>query len=87
VPQDEHDTGRRDGPATDEREELKRLQRDKKELRKANEILRLASVLCAGEARRPEMMVAFIDRRRATVNTDFILPLFTDLNFPLFGTI
>lgn len=47
VRQAEHDTGKREGFSTDEREELKRLQRENRELKKANEILRLASAFFA----------------------------------------
>ena len=47
VRQAERDTGKREGLTTDEREELKRLQRENRELKKANEILRLASAFFA----------------------------------------
>jgi transposase len=47
VRQAERDAGKREGMSTDEREELKRLQRENRELRKANEILRLASAFFA----------------------------------------
>jgi transposase len=43
IRQAERDTGKREGLTTDERIELKRLQRENRELKKANEILRLAS--------------------------------------------
>jgi len=43
----EVDTGLRDGVTTDERERLKALEREVKELRKANEILKLASAFFA----------------------------------------
>ena len=43
VRQAERDQGKREGLTTTEREELKRLQRENRELKKANEILRLAS--------------------------------------------
>jgi transposase-like protein len=43
----EIDTGLRDGVTTDERERLKALEREVKELRKANEILKLASAFFA----------------------------------------
>lgn len=45
--QAERDAGSREGLSTDERDELKRLQRENKELKKANEILRLASAFFA----------------------------------------
>ena len=47
VRQAERDAGKREGLTTDEREELKRLQRENRELKKANEILRLASAFFA----------------------------------------
>lgn len=55
VPQTLHDwvrkheinTGWRDGVTTEERERLKALEREVKELRKANEILKLASAFFA----------------------------------------
>jgi transposase-like protein len=43
----EVDTGRRDGVSTQERERIKVLERENKELRQANEILRLASAFFA----------------------------------------
>ena len=47
VRQAERDAGKREGLTTGEREELKRLQRENRELKKANEILRLASAFFA----------------------------------------
>ena len=43
----EIDTGARDGVTSDERERLKALERENKELRRANEILKLASAFFA----------------------------------------
>ena len=43
----ERDTGQRSGPTTDERERLKVLERENRELRRANEILRKASAYFA----------------------------------------
>jgi transposase len=43
----EIDTGMRDGVTTDERERIKALERENKELRRANEILKLASAFFA----------------------------------------
>ena len=45
----EIDVGRRPGPTTDERERLKRLEREDRELRRANEILKSASGFFAAE--------------------------------------
>jgi transposase len=47
VRQAERNRGTREGLTTSEREELKRLQRENRELRKANEILKLASAYFA----------------------------------------
>ena len=43
VRQAERDQGQRAGPTTDERERIKALERENRELRQANEILRKAS--------------------------------------------
>ena len=47
VRQAERDTGRRPGLATDERERLKALERENRELKRATEILRKASAYFA----------------------------------------
>jgi transposase len=47
VKQDERDRGTRPGLSTDERERLKALERENRELRQANEILRKASAYFA----------------------------------------
>jgi transposase len=47
VKQTERDTGKRAGLTTDERERLKALERENRELRQANEILRKASAYFA----------------------------------------
>ena len=47
VRQAERDRGQRPGPATDERERIKALEREVRELRKANKILRKASAYFA----------------------------------------
>ena len=47
VRQAERDTGQRAGLATDERQRLKELEREVRELRRANEILRKASAYFA----------------------------------------
>ena len=47
VKRDQIDTGVRDGITTSEREQMKALEREIKELRKANEILKLASAFFA----------------------------------------
>ncbi|MDV3249709.1 IS3 family transposase [Devosia sp. BK] len=58
----EVDSGKRAGVATDVAEKLKALERENRELRQANEILRKASAFRPGGARPPtEAMIAFID--------------------------
>ena len=47
VRQAERDLGKRDGPTTEERSRIKELEKEVRELRKANEILRLASAYFA----------------------------------------
>jgi len=47
VAQAERDQGRRAGTTTDERERIKALERENRELRQANEILRKASAYFA----------------------------------------
>ena len=47
VKQEEIDTGRRDGLTSDERARLKALEKENKELRRANEILKTASAFFA----------------------------------------
>lgn len=54
VRQAEIDTGNRPGLTTDERERLKRLERENFELRRANEILKSASAFFAAELDRPQ---------------------------------
>ncbi|MBX9811511.1 MAG: IS3 family transposase [Burkholderiales bacterium] len=62
----EIDTGVRDGVTSEERERIKALEREVKELRRANEILKLASAFFGpGGARPPyQEMRAFIDQHR-----------------------
>lgn len=47
VKKSEIDAGQREGLTTDERERLKKLERENKELRRANEILKTASAFFA----------------------------------------
>ncbi|WP_299913687.1 IS3 family transposase [uncultured Paracoccus sp.] len=62
----EVDSGRRAGIPSDLAEKMKALERENRELRQANEILRKASAyFCDGGARPPvEVMVGFIDAHR-----------------------
>ncbi|PPT92179.1 IS3 family transposase [Xanthomonas arboricola] len=66
VRQAERDQGRREGLSTSEREKMKSLEREVRELRQANEILRKASAyFCPGGARPPvQAMTEFIDEHR-----------------------
>ncbi len=66
VRQAERDQGLRAGTTSEERERLKVLERENRELRRANEILRKASAYFAqAEARPPvQAMIAFIDDHR-----------------------
>ena len=50
----EVDAGQRPGITTEERERLKLLERENKELRRANEILKSASAFFAAELDRPQ---------------------------------
>ncbi|WP_156454321.1 MULTISPECIES: IS3 family transposase [unclassified Sphingomonas] len=63
----EVDSGKRAGVPSDTADKLKALERENRELRQANEILRKASAyFCAGGARPPvQAMIAFIDDNRA----------------------
>ena len=47
IRQGERDKGKRPGPTTDEKEQIKGLEREVRELKRANEILRLASAFFA----------------------------------------
>ena len=66
VRQQERDTGQRPGPTSAEEERVKALEREVRELRKANEILRLASAFFRPGGARPPLQTlrAFIDRYR-----------------------
>ncbi|MGH8116976.1 MAG: IS3 family transposase [Rhodanobacteraceae bacterium] len=68
VRQAERDRGLRPGPTTEEHERIKQLERENRELRQANEILRKASAyFCPGGARPPgAAMKAFIDENKGT---------------------
>ncbi|MBQ5961539.1 IS3 family transposase [Massilia sp. ZL223] len=66
VRQQERDTGQRPGPTTAEEERIKALEREVRKLRKANEILRLASAFFGPGGARPPLQAvrAFIDQYR-----------------------
>jgi hypothetical protein len=59
-------------PTSEEREEIKQLKRENAELRKANEILRAASVFRDGARRRPDEPSAFIDNYRGRFGVELI---------------
>jgi transposase len=54
VRQAETDTGGRPGLTTDERDRLRELEKENRELRRANEILKRASAFFAAELDRPQ---------------------------------
>ncbi|WP_307701015.1 IS3 family transposase [Variovorax paradoxus] len=72
VKRDEVDNGVREGVTTSEAQRLKELEREVKELRRANEILKLASAFFGpGGARPPaEVLRDFIDKHRATFGVE-----------------
>nr|WP_143327174.1 IS3 family transposase [Paraburkholderia hospita] len=72
VKRDQVDHGERDGVTSDERERLKALEREVKELRRANEILKVASAFFAPGGARPPFQVlkAFIDQHRDTFGVE-----------------
>jgi transposase len=65
VKRDEVDSGEREGVSTSERERLKALEREVKELRRANEILKLASASCGLPRRATGVMLHSFAIRRA----------------------
>ncbi|RYG63174.1 IS3 family transposase [bacterium] len=68
----EVDSGMREGVTTSEAQRVKDLERENKELRRANEILKLASAFFApGGARPPtEVMMQFVDAHRAAYGVE-----------------
>ncbi|MGH7185415.1 MAG: IS3 family transposase, partial [Pseudomonadota bacterium] len=70
----EREEGQRPGLTTDEQQRLKVLERENRELRRANEILRKASAyFCPGGARPPrDVMVAFVDAHREVYGVESI---------------
>jgi transposase len=69
VKRDEVDSGEREGVSTSERERLKALEREVKELRRANEILKLASAFFA-QAELDRRLKSFIDQHRDTFGVE-----------------
>ncbi|MGX9219449.1 IS3 family transposase [Massilia varians] len=74
VRQQERDTGQRPGPTTAEEERIKALEREVRELRKANEILRLASAFFGPGGARPPLQAVrkFIDQYRHAYGVESI---------------
>ena len=74
VRQAEQDSGSRDGISSGERERIKELEREVRQLRQANEILRKASALfCSGGTRPPvQTMISFIDDQRTVYGVELI---------------
>ena len=66
--------GVRDGITTSEREQMKALEREVKELRKANEILKLANALSLSVGARPphQVLKAFVNQHRQQLGGDSI---------------
>ncbi|MCZ7862216.1 IS3 family transposase [Agrobacterium salinitolerans] len=73
----EVDSGKRAGLPSDVAEKMKALERENRELRQANEILRKASAyFCPGGARPPtEAMISFIDEHRPVLGVEPICRL------------
>jgi len=72
----ETDQGLRPGLTSTERERMKQLERENRELRRTNEILKAAAVFLRGGARPPtEEMTAFIDERRDAYGVEPICAL------------
>ena len=79
----ERDNGRRAGPTSDEKARMKGLERENRELRRANEILRKASLFRTGGARPPTApMVTFIDDHREEYGTSGSAPFCRLLRLP-----
>ncbi|WP_152564849.1 IS3 family transposase [Cupriavidus metallidurans] len=72
VRQHERDTGQRAGTTTAEAQRIKDLEREVRELRKANEILKLASAFFGPGGARPPIQVLrdFIDQHRGTLGVE-----------------
>ncbi|WP_440030503.1 IS3 family transposase [Chromobacterium amazonense] len=72
IRQQERNTGQNDGPAGTEAARVKELEREVRELKKANEILRLASAFFGAGGARPPLQVvrAFIDTHRDTLGVE-----------------
>ncbi|WP_436407718.1 IS3 family transposase [Burkholderia seminalis] len=74
IRQEQQDRGQRAGATTAELERIKELERENRELRQVNEILRKASALFRAGGTRPptEMMASFIDEQRASHGVESI---------------
>ncbi|WP_332715878.1 IS3 family transposase [Pelagibacterium mangrovi] len=72
VKKTEVDTGKRAGLPSDVAEKMKALERENRELRQANEILRKASAYFANGGARPptEAMISFIDEHRSAFGVE-----------------
>ena len=75
----EVDGGQRPGVTTDERARIKQLERENRELRRANEILKAASAFFGAELdRQSPKIVAFIDAHRERFGVEPICRVLTE---------
>ena len=73
VRQHGRDTGQRDGPTTADQKRVRELEREVRELRKANEILKLASAFSPRRARPPiQVLRSFVDAHRDAFGVESI---------------
>ena len=88
VKRSEIDAGQRDGLNTDERNRLKQLERENKELRRASEILKTGPrVFCPGGARPPiETVKRYIDQRRDDYGVEPICKAVADCSVVLLAS-
>ena len=75
----EVDAGQRPGLTTDERARIKELERENRELRRANEILKAAAAFLRGGARPPvAALIEFIDAHRERFGVEPICRVLTE---------
>ena len=74
----ETDAGERPGLTTDERARMRELERENRELRRANEILKAAATFFAGARPATKEIVAFIDEHRERFGVEPICRVLTE---------